>query len=594
LYGIINTGVANKTQWINSGNNIFFLFLLNKFFSVVGMIIAVLFPFFRYTEIYFKRLLTVRAQLLYSVIRTSVQIEEELFFMYYEVVLKINEGEVIVGKRGKRSEGSKQKNRHWRKILLTYVRRVRKLKKILAIITGMLFVLGFAASAFAIHAEIPAESQAVVAKGETQITIGGDIRTRGEWNHATAAAFDPDVDTGEDVSGYDQRVRLDVDAKVAPNVEGFIQLESTPSDLDLNNNHSDVYRWGTNEGGATGIYAFGNTKQSGISILQAWILYKGEYAGVKIGHMPLYLGNKLFFDHSKYGDDAIVVFATPIKGLDVGALTIKFQENNSTGTFGSNSADQDAYVAYGAYTGEGWSASADATYVNINSGTTFASIINGGNPSGHAPSDVLNVGLRGNWNVTDRLVLRGDIEWQTGKLAKDAPGELDVKGYAALVGVDWNLGPVTLTLEGAMGSGDDDPTDGDFKTFVTSLGSDQHYSYIVDYRVPQGAGLQYGGLANTTYVKIAAAGNITPDLSYYGAFYWLQATEDVTVAPGKKEDSLGEEIDAKITYKLARNLNYWVEGGYLMSGDVYKAVIQPSTSSPDDVWDVRHGIELSF
>src|SRR4030042_2228903 len=53
------------------------------------------------------------------------------------------------------------------------------LKKYLALILGVLFVLSFAASAFAIHAEIPSETQAAVAKGSTQITLGGEIRVRG-------------------------------------------------------------------------------------------------------------------------------------------------------------------------------------------------------------------------------------------------------------------------------------------------------------------------------------------------------------------------------------------------------------------------------
>ena len=53
------------------------------------------------------------------------------------------------------------------------------MKKILAIILGTILVLGFAASAFAIHAEIPSETQSVVAKGSTQITLGGELRARG-------------------------------------------------------------------------------------------------------------------------------------------------------------------------------------------------------------------------------------------------------------------------------------------------------------------------------------------------------------------------------------------------------------------------------
>ena len=54
------------------------------------------------------------------------------------------------------------------------------MKKCIAIIAAMLFVLGFAASAFAIHAEIPAETSAIVVKGESTVTIGGELRFRGE------------------------------------------------------------------------------------------------------------------------------------------------------------------------------------------------------------------------------------------------------------------------------------------------------------------------------------------------------------------------------------------------------------------------------
>ena len=70
------------------------------------------------------------------------------------------------------------------------------LKKYLALILGVLFVLSFAASAFAIHAEIPSETQAVVATGSTQITLGGEIRTRGWWQDNITAGKDPlDTDT---------------------------------------------------------------------------------------------------------------------------------------------------------------------------------------------------------------------------------------------------------------------------------------------------------------------------------------------------------------------------------------------------------------
>ena len=97
------------------------------------------------------------------------------------------------------------------------------MKKYLAIILGAVFVLGFAASAFAIHAEIPAETQAVVAKGATQISIGGDIRMRGEM---TGNTTDFNKDTPDHKEFYNGRVRLSVDAKVTPNTEGLVMIEA--------------------------------------------------------------------------------------------------------------------------------------------------------------------------------------------------------------------------------------------------------------------------------------------------------------------------------------------------------------------------------
>ena len=51
--------------------------------------------------------------------------------------------------------------------------------------------------------------------------------------------------------------------------------------------------------------------------------------------------------------------------------------------------------------------------------------------------------------------------------------------------------------------------------------------------------------------------------------------------------------DGKLTYKIDRNLVYWVEGGYLFAGDAVKAIANSATSD-DDAYAVRHGIELSF
>jgi len=190
------------------------------------------------------------------------------------------------------------------------------LKKFLAIILGALFVLSFAASAFAIHAEIPSETQAVIAAGGTQITLGGDIRSRGWYTHNIDytnmnGLGDRMPAPTNSSSWYDERVRLSLDAKVEPGIEGFVMLESDGVQGNTNGAASsdDVYVWGN----------FDN-KPTTMGILQAWIVYSGSGlfgfpTGLKIGHMPLALGQKEFFDHTKFGDDAIVFFALPTKEI---------------------------------------------------------------------------------------------------------------------------------------------------------------------------------------------------------------------------------------------------------------------------------------
>src|SRR4030067_2467234 len=141
------------------------------------------------------------------------------------------------------------------------------MKKSLVVILGMLFVLGLTVSAFAIHAEIPSETQSVVAKGATQITLGGELRFRGEWRND----LDFNDDIGDNNSAYEGRVRLHLDAQVTPNTQGFVQLESGDS------NTGDNYTWGAS-GGATGNLGagLGNAKRGDIRILQAWIQHKGS------------------------------------------------------------------------------------------------------------------------------------------------------------------------------------------------------------------------------------------------------------------------------------------------------------------------------
>lgn len=451
------------------------------------------------------------------------------------------------------------------------------MKKYIALILGVLFVLGFAASAFATHAEIPADTQAAVAKGGTQITLGGDLRFRGEVNNNTA---DFNNDGADHSAAYDGRVRLTVNAQVTPNTTGYVAIEATDGP------GKTAYTWGNstvfNKG--TGLYQEGDQKRGTLNILEAYILHTGTgllgvTSGIKVGHMALALGNNLFFDHTIFGDDAILVLAYPTKELLVAAVTAKFREGMKT-----LNDDSTAYVALFHYTGSGYNLSGDVSYVDDQN------VCLGLGVSCH----LWNFALRGD-TTAGGLGIKADLEVQTGKVD---PAGLNFRGYAFLAGLSYKLDNVKLALDFGYGSGDDNATDKKISTFITSLSDTQHTTIVYDYRTVGAAGFKDTGIANTTYARLGASSPLAKDLTGDLNLYLLRSTKkalglvDIGLGSATTSNDIGTEVDAKINYALDKNLNYYVEGGYLFAGDYWKAVT--SGKSPDNAYMIRHGIQLSF
>jgi hypothetical protein len=431
------------------------------------------------------------------------------------------------------------------------------LKKFLAIAVSALFVLGLAGSAFAIHAEIPEETQAVVIKGTTQLTLDGSIRFRGEVRD----------NTFNDSRGmYDARFRLGVNAAVSDNVTGYLQIEAG------NGQGADTYTWG-DANGSGGNYGSGNAKRGEFDVLQGWILYTNDAVNLKVGHMPLALGYKIFFDHTKFGDDAILLFKD-VDNWHLAALTAKFEENLNPAA-----DDADAYVVLAVYKGDGFNVSGDVTWVNDNSGLF-----------GDSELDLYNIGLRADGAIGP-VSLKGDVEFQTGDLS----ATLDASGWAAMLEGSMDVGSVNLALKGGYGSGDEADSADDFEAFITSLNTGSPYvAFVYATRATsacQAPGGSNTGFCNTTFLKLSAKGNVSDALSLNGDIIWLQASEDVSLNGGDLDDDLGWEIDAKMKYKVARNLVYWIEGGYMFVGSAYD---YPGDTGADDAFALRHGMELSF
>ena len=473
------------------------------------------------------------------------------------------------------------------------------MKKIISILAAVVLVMGFAASAFAIHAEIPAETQAVVATGTTQITLGGELRTRGWYRKNLVSGLGTD---GNSYSWYDQRVRLSIDAKVSPNVQAFIQLETEGSGFDSTN---DKYIWGT----AYGNSGFGNAKpKSDPDFLQAWILYTGQGlfgvpAGLKVGHMPLKLAYGQFFDHTQMGDDAMVFFVDPTKQMHIGLLTIKLAESVTpvgvppafiaSYSPADNTDDLDAYVALMTYKfSDAIKAGINYTYL-AHSDLGFSQQ----NLGVHADGKIGNFGYA------------AQVDFQFGKVLdnySDLVDEKSFKGWAASLKADYNLNPVTIRGAFVYGSGDDSADD-DVEEFVPYVGNVQNYSFIYEYQHATTAFNKSGlnsafasnghaaGVANTMYVNLGVDWKATKDvtLSLDGYSFWASETgawEDYT--GGDVSSSAGWEIDAKVKYQLAKNLFYQVDAGYFKPGKFYEDILP--LDDKKGVTALRHAIQLNF
>ncbi len=467
------------------------------------------------------------------------------------------------------------------------------MKKYASILAVLVLLLGFAALSYAAPAEIPADTTAVIAKGKTQITLGGELRFRGMMGSNTAVK-DKNVvspkNSAYNATGsfgyYDYRVRLNLEAKISPNTTGFVELE-TGKDT------GDNINWGTGIDTGRGVYRAGNAKSAdNVTIRQAWIQYQGTGllgvpAGIKVGRQLIKLGYGLFFDHTYFGDDAILLFVQPIKELTLAAHTIKFYE----GDINAND-DDTAYGILAVYAGKGFGLSADITYVDAQ---------NYAYPTVGYDIHLWNFGLRG--NVDDiagtGLNFKADVEFQTGKIQDmpTAPREIKLRGWAFMAGLDYKFKtmPLSLTLEYAIGSGDKGSTSDKNEAFITALGNEQHYTFVYEYLTPDacnaGLGTIRTGLCNTQYVKFGGAYDITKDLKAELYGYWLRAHRSVNIGGFAADKDLGWEVDAKVTYQIDKGLTYFVEGGYFWPGDAYKI---SATRDPDDAWAVRHGIQLRF
>lgn len=441
-------------------------------------------------------------------------------------------------------------------------------------------LLGMTGSAYAVHVEAVAENTPVVGMGSVKVTIDGSVRMRGFMQQDTTD--DDGFDGAEgapnsafDTTGYDGRIQLGTKVQAGDGVSGYIRLETGDTT-------SDVYGWGANDG----LTADGGSKKddgaNDLSILEGWLQYQPCNVGVKVGHMLLFEGNKLFFDHTGSGDDAIITFGELINGANVTGGVIKFEE----GATNDHRDDMDGY--FGMYTQK----LNDA--VNLDANLMFLHNDDTG-------MKFYNLGVDGAFKF-GIVSLRADVEYQFGTVSQDVDvaDKVEAKGYAGQVEVSADLKPFKVGGLVAYGSGDDGEDadeDGLYQNFLT----DTTYQLVIPgYRlaVPGMGGTTNTGLSNLTIYQVYAGVDTTCPLTSKPLALQARASkillnEDVNdVAMTDDEDDVGVELAAFATWKVTKNLAYRIEAAYLIAGDAWDA--EDADADPDDAYFMRHTVEFVF
>lgn len=405
--------------------------------------------------------------------------------------------------------------------------------------------MGFAAVSSAAD-----ETSPVVSKAPSAITLDGSMRFRGYSQKDTTKGH-----SASDKAAYDTRVQLGTGVKVADNVSAYLQLET-------GDDTSDVDTWGGTDKGLTNGGSKHSTSAADLSIMQAWINYKFDGGGVKIGHMPLALGNKMFFDHTGSGDDAIVVYFDPNSQTHVGLLDVKLIEGDAA----QSGDDIDGYVAL-VTNKVNDSLSVGGNLTHLRSNTSKMAFYNLGiNADGKAAG----------------LSYKADLELQFG----DMSNSVKQSAYALMLGASMDLGGTVVGAEFGRGTGDKASTTKN-ENFTAFLTDTRYQTTIVGYRLAVPGQSLNSGVANMTYLQ-ANANTKTKcpltgkDLAVTGRATWMKLNEKVA-----GETALGTEIDGWATWSLAKNTSYTVEAAYLIAGNAWG-------TSKENAYFLRHGINVSF
>lgn len=213
-----------------------------------------------------------------------------------------------------------------------------------------------------------------------------------------------------------------------------------------------------------------------------------------------------------------------------------------------------------------------------------------------ADIDLYTFGIDGGTKSGD-FFANWDVMFQTGDYAE----EYDFGGYFAHFDVGMNMGKGKLTYTFWYASGDDERGDSDYDAFIaTDVDlfetvvffegyTDSDYFSAVPY-------LQDKGMI---FNRIKYDHTMTDKLKVGASAIYMMTAEDLEYNDNddvlRKNDEIGLELDAYVSYQLFSNTEFAVAAGYLMTGDVMDFYEEDLDGSADeDIWMVESRLRYKF
>lgn len=427
--------------------------------------------------------------------------------------------------------------------------------KKLALLAGVMLVLGFAGSAsaadFKIHGDF--NNRFMLYTNQAPLYSGGE----------TALKRNIDKD-GIDESWGDIKYRVWFEAASDDgNVKAVYAIEL------------GALRFGKDVSGSTGKSVGGTFSGDGVNIETRWAYTNFQIPGVaskarvSIGLIPFQV-NEYFWKETAMG----VEYKGTVGPADLSLAWIRGVEDYNTSKDDKLFADLDALTAR-----VDFKAAKDVP-------VGLFAVYQGRKPTdskrqAYTPStdyqvktlknvdfSLYTLGTDGKAKFGNAFV-NWDLIYQGGNLTDNSAKKLDISAWFAHADVGVNIDKTRITYTTWYSSGDGNPNDDKIQNYLSTdidmtASAVFTESYTDDQYFTESTTILDKGLFLN---KIAVDHKATKKLSVGAALLYLQTAKDLTIGGGKTSKKLGTEIDAHLSYQLWPSTRIDIGGGYLISGD---------------------------